>query len=177
MFLVFSYSKLFFLHFLLILSFFVFNYTFGQQQFGYSDNSFYPSINQQLPFSSFPAYGKYFYFTPYGNYGESGYEGPAFGINSYWQPGIANYPSGYGQQGGYNPSLQCLDQLTNCALQASSGKCTYSPNTLANCPMSCGVPCPSSNHLNDYYYNNGGNPLPQSSLSSGVYKGWQKKIN
>ncbi|CAK5047516.1 unnamed protein product [Meloidogyne enterolobii] len=155
-------TKFFFLHFSVFLSFFVFNY--GQQQFGYSNNNpFYSSLSQS-PFSSFSPYGKssYFYLTPYGNYGQSGYEGPPFGINSYWQPGIA-YPSGYGygQSGGYNPSLQCIDQSTTCALQASSGKCTYSPNTLANCPISCGVPCPASNYLPNYYNNGGGNPLFQ----------------
>jgi hypothetical protein len=47
-------------------------------------------------------YGKpsYSFMNPYGAYALSGYEGPPYGMNNYWQPGAA-YPPYYQGGGGY----------------------------------------------------------------------------
>ena len=79
MFSMFSYllTSLFRLNLLSSLTFLAFKYTFGQQQYGYSTNNNNPFYSLGNPSTSqFSPYGKssYFYLTPYGNYGKSGYE-------------------------------------------------------------------------------------------------------
>uniref|UniRef100_A0A914I7A5 ShKT domain-containing protein n=1 Tax=Globodera rostochiensis TaxID=31243 RepID=A0A914I7A5_GLORO len=145
----------------------------------YAPLPYYPAYSQYpgsyrssyglAPYSS-SFYGKpsYAYSNPNNGYaGVSAYEGPSYGMNAYWQPGIAYSPNGAygsyaaggygGAAGGYGGAATpygglsspyggmgpygdlCRDRSADCALTASSGQCAMTARIL--CPQSCGVGC------------------------------------